>query len=66
LHFGEMDHGIPLDGVETLKQAHPDVEIYVYQGAGHGFGCDHRGSYDAAAYAKAQECSLSFLRRNLA
>ncbi len=66
LHFGETDHGIPLDGVEPLKQAHPDMEIYVYPGAGHGFGCDARGSYDAAAYAKAQERSLAFLRSNLA
>jgi carboxymethylenebutenolidase len=42
------------------------MEIYVYPSAGHGFGCDARGSYDAAAYAKAQERSLSFLRRTLA
>lgn len=65
LHFGETDHGIPLDGVEAVKQAHPEIEVHVYPGAGHGFGCDQRGSYDAAAYAKAQERSLAFLHAHL-
>ncbi len=65
LHFGETDHGIPLEGVEAIKQAHPEVEVFVYDGAGHGFGCDQRGSYDAAAYAKAQERSLAFLHAHL-
>ena len=65
LHFGETDHGIPLDGVEAVKQAHPEVEVFVYTGAGHGFGCDQRGSYDAAAYAQAQERSLGFLHAHL-
>ena len=65
LHFGETDHGIPLDGVEAIKQAHPEIEVYIYEGAGHGFGCDQRGSYDAAAYAKAQERSLAFLHAHL-
>jgi carboxymethylenebutenolidase len=65
LHFGETDHGIPLEGVEAIKQAHPEVEVFVYEGAGHGFGCDQRGSYDAAAYAKAQERSLAFLHTHL-
>ena len=65
LHFGETDHGIPLDGVEAVRKAHPEVEVFVYEGAGHGFGCDQRGSYEAAAYAKAQERSLAFLRATL-
>ncbi|HEV2675988.1 MAG TPA: dienelactone hydrolase family protein [Aliidongia sp.] len=65
LHFGETDHGIPLDGVEAVKAAHPEVEVFVYDGAGHGFGCDQRASYDAVAYAKAQERSLAFLKTHL-
>jgi len=65
LHFGEMDHGIPLDGVEAVRMAHPEVELFIYGGAGHGFGCDQRGSYNAEAYAMAQKRSLAFLRTNL-
>lgn len=65
LHFGETDHSIPLDDVDAVRQAHPEIELFVYDGAGHGFGCDQRQSYHADAYAKAQERSLVFLRKNL-
>ncbi len=61
LHFGETDAGIPLSDVEMIRAAQPAVEIYVYPGAGHGFGCDERGSYDAGAAALAQERTLAFL-----
>ncbi len=30
LHFGELDHGIPLEHVEAIAAAHPDVPVYVY------------------------------------
>ncbi len=65
LHFGETDHSIPLDDVEAVQQLHPEAEVFVYAGAGHGFGCDQRGSYDAACYATAQERTLSFFRKTL-
>ena len=35
----------PLDGVQQIAEAHPDVTVHVYQGAQHGFACDARGSY---------------------
>jgi len=47
LHFGELDHAIPLDHVEAIAAAHPDVEVRVYEGAQHGFNCDARASYGA-------------------
>jgi carboxymethylenebutenolidase len=34
--------------------------------AGHGFNCDHRGSYDEAATKLALERSLAFFAENLA
>ncbi len=49
LHFGAEDHGIPSADVEAIRAAQPGVELYVYPGAGHGFGCDERDSFDAAA-----------------
>jgi carboxymethylenebutenolidase len=48
-HFGERDHWIPLEGVQTFQKAHPGVEVHVYA-ADHGFNCDQRGSHDAAAF----------------
>ena len=64
-HFGDQDHWIPLDSVEAFKRAHPDVDVHVYS-ANHGFNCDQRGSYDAAAAKLARERTLAFFRRHLA
>lgn len=66
MHFGELDHAIPLSDVAAIQAAHPGVETFVYDGAQHGFGCDHRASYDAAAYALAQRRSLDFFAQHLA
>ena len=66
LHFGAEDHGIPLTDVEAIRASQPGVEIYVYDGAGHGFGCDERDSFDAGAAAHAQTRTLDFLARHLA
>jgi carboxymethylenebutenolidase len=66
LHFGETDASIPLADVEAIRKAQPGVEIFVYQGAGHGFGCEERGSYVEKDAAVAQERTLAFFARHLA
>ena len=63
-HFGEQDAMIPVAGVQALAAAHPSLQVHLYA-AGHGFNCDQRGSYDAAAAAAARERSLAFLRRHV-
>ena len=65
LHFGAEDDHIPLSDIEAIRQAQPGVEVFVYDGAGHGFGCDERGSYEAKSAALAQERTLAFLAHNL-
>ncbi len=65
LHFGAEDTHIPLSDVGAIRAAQPSVEIFVYEGAGHGFGCSERASYDARAAALAQKRSLAFLQRHL-
>ena len=65
LHFGAEDTHIPLADVEAIRTAQPGVEIFVYEAAGHGFGCSERSSYDARAAALAQERSLAFLQHHL-
>ena len=65
MHFGERDDGIPLADVERIDAAHPEAEVHVYD-AGHGFNCDHRGSFDATATATARERTLAFFNERLA
>jgi carboxymethylenebutenolidase len=66
LHFGEKDASIPMSDVEAVRAAQPGVEVFVYPGAQHGFGCDERGSYSAADAALAEQRSLAFLAKHLA
>ena len=63
-HFGERDTGIPIAGVRELMAKRPDVQIFVYP-ADHGFNCDQRAAYDAAAAKLARERTLEFLRRHV-
>jgi carboxymethylenebutenolidase len=63
-HFGDQDHWIPLDGVEAFKAAHPKAQVHVYA-ANHGFNCDQRGSFNAAAAQLARERTLSFLAQHI-
>ena len=63
-HFGERDANIPVAGVRELAAAHPEAQVYIYA-ADHGFNCDQRGSYDAAAAKLARERTLAFLQRHV-
>lgn len=53
MHFGAKDHFIPLEGVDGLRNAWPQVEIHVYE-ADHGFHCDQRPSFHAESAGMAQ------------
>lgn len=65
-HFGSADKSIPPDQVERLRAAHPQGIFYIYEGAGHGFNCDQRPTYDAAAATLARRRTLEFLAHRLA
>ncbi|WP_376095343.1 dienelactone hydrolase family protein [Roseomonas sp. CCTCC AB2023176] len=65
MHFGETDASIPLSDVDAFRAAQPGVEVFVYPGAGHGFACEDRGSYDPDATALAEGRALAFLARHL-
>lgn len=65
MHFGELDHAIPLDDVRRLDEAWPDVQVYVYEGAGHGFNCDQRGSFSPEAAELAEQRTLEHFARHL-
>jgi len=65
LHFGAADHGIPLSDVEIIRAKRPDVEIFVYDGAQHGFSCNERPSYDKPSAELARQRSLAFLAKHM-
>jgi carboxymethylenebutenolidase len=66
-HYGSMDQSIPLGDVERIKAAvNPPALLFVYPGAGHGFNCEQRGSYDPQAAALARQRTLDFIASHVA
>ena len=69
LLYGEIDQFITAEHVDQftsrLKQLGKGFQSYVYPGAGHGFFCDERGSYQAEASQDAWRKTLDFLSANL-
>jgi len=66
LHFGASDSHIGQDQIEAVRSAHPEVKIFVYEGAGHAFNRDlDPNSYHAASAKLARERSLEFLKVHL-
>jgi carboxymethylenebutenolidase len=67
IHFGSADTHIGADQREAVEKAHPDVEIYVYDGVGHAFArTPDPESYNEPAARLANERSLNFFRKHLA
>ena len=68
--FGDLDGSIPVEDVEVLREA-LDAEAPVahqvvrYADADHGFHCDVRPSYDAAAAADAWDRTLAWFAEHL-
>lgn len=59
LHFGRHDASIPMEVVERIIEAHPEVPTYIYD-AGHGFVSDRRSDYneDCARLARLRTLQL--------
>jgi carboxymethylenebutenolidase len=64
MHFGKQDATIPLEDIDSIKRAHDKAEVHLYD-AGHGFNCNHRGSYDEPAANQAKERTLAMFHRLL-
>ena len=63
-HFGDKDAHISVDSVKALEKAHPEIQVFLYA-ADHGFNCDQRGSYDAAAAQLADERTQAFFAKHV-
>ena len=64
LHFGEKDTTPSPEVGREISKRYPSAELHLYP-AGHGFNCDHRGSFDAPSSTLALERTLEFLGRHL-
>lgn len=64
-HFGEQDQSPTLEQARAIAKAHPEITAHYYAGAGHGFNCDHRPSYNAEASKLARERTLAFFRQHV-
>lgn len=65
MHFGVQDHSIPPSAVHTIRSAQPQADIYEYDEAGHGFGCQQRADFHAPSYELAQQRTLAFFDQHL-
>lgn len=65
LHFGAADDHIGKDQIDAVRTAHPQVEIFIYAGAGHAFANEARASYVPVASDLARQRSLEFLKAHI-
>ena len=67
--YGDLDQGIPVEQVESLRQAVAKAavpaEIVRYAEAGHGFHCDARDSYHRVSADDAWQRTLDWFERHL-
>ncbi len=67
-HYGSADQAIPpatWDKVRAAFAGRDDAEIYVYEGAGHGFNCNRRASYHRFAAQLARSRTLGLLHHSI-
>lgn len=63
-HFGETDPLIPIEKVKELQALHSKQTFHLYA-AGHGFNCNQRKDFNAAAAQVAEVRTLEFLKKHL-
>ena len=65
LHFGENDPVVPMEEVNSIKTAYAgktNVDIVVYEGAGHSFSMPSNQGYDADVAKASREAALALFR----
>ncbi|MGH8687411.1 MAG: dienelactone hydrolase family protein [Burkholderiales bacterium] len=64
-NFGELDQSPSLEQAKAIAKAHPEITAHYYAGAGHGFNCDMRGSFNPEASKLARSRTLEFFRKHV-
>ena len=59
VHLGRLDAMIPADDVKAAVQgAHPEVPVYIYEDAGHGFNNEDPARHDNTSADLARKRTL--------
>ena len=64
LHFGQDDAHIPAADIAKIQEAHPEVQIFTYPGAGHAFNRDVGSTYRPEPAKQALERTLAFFKKH--
>ena len=64
VHYGALDHYIPMSDVDKVRNAWSDAEVHVYD-ADHGFHCDQRASFSAIPAGMAQARTFRLFAKHL-
>ncbi len=64
-NFGELDQSPTLAQAKEIAAKHPEITAHFYAGAGHGFNCDQRGSWNAEAAKLARSRTIEFFRKQI-
>ena len=65
LHFGDNDPVVPMEEVNAIKAAYagkPNVEILIYEGAGHSFSMPRNQGFDANVAKTSRDSVLALFR----
>jgi carboxymethylenebutenolidase len=65
LHFGREDAHIPGSEIEKIHAAHPEIQVFVYENAGHAFNRAASPGYNANAAREARRRTIDFLNKHL-
>ena len=67
-HFGSADKAIPPDVWDKVRGAfagRKDAEVFIYEGAEHGFNCNLRASFNPEASKLARTRTMELLHRTI-
>ncbi|HXE05991.1 MAG TPA: dienelactone hydrolase family protein, partial [Bryobacteraceae bacterium] len=65
LHFGREDAHIPGSEIKKIHAVHPEIQIFVYENAGHAFNREASPGYNANAAREARRRTIDFLNKHL-
>ncbi len=61
MHYGDRDHILPIGTVHQIEANYPEVEFFIYPGAGHAFYNPEQANHNADAAQTAFERTKAFL-----